>query len=73
MSNSGKTQGSGSNTLWGGRFSEATDEFVQRFTASVSFDQRMANQDITGSVAHARMLEKAGILSADECLSLIHI
>ena len=34
--------------LWGGRFTEATDSFVQRFTASVSFDQRMAPQDIQG-------------------------
>ena len=42
--------------LWGGRFSEATDSFVQRFTASVEFDQRMAEQDIAGSLAHADML-----------------
>ncbi|MFK8043365.1 argininosuccinate lyase [Congregibacter sp.] len=53
-------------SLWGGRFSEATDSFVQRFTASVSFDQRMAEQDIRGSLAHARMLADAGILSAEE-------
>ncbi|WOJ97867.1 argininosuccinate lyase [Congregibacter brevis] len=53
-------------SLWGGRFSEATDSFVQRFTASVSFDQRMAEQDIRGSLAHARMLTDAGILSAEE-------
>ena len=39
--------------LWGGRFSEATDAFVQRFTASVEFDQRMAAEDIAGSLAHA--------------------
>jgi argininosuccinate lyase len=53
-------------TLWGGRFSEATDAFVQRFTASVSFDQRMALQDITGSLAHAGMLQSIGILSDEE-------
>ncbi|WP_439102291.1 argininosuccinate lyase [Congregibacter sp.] len=53
-------------SLWGGRFSEATDSFVQRFTASVSFDQRMAAQDIRGSLAHAQMLTGAGILSAEE-------
>ena len=35
--------------LWGGRFSEATDSFVQRFTASVNFDRRMAAEDIAGS------------------------
>ncbi len=52
--------------LWGGRFSEATDSFVQRFTASVQFDQRMAQQDITGSLAHANMLAEVGILSSQE-------
>ncbi len=53
-------------TLWGGRFTEATDAFVQRFTASVDFDQRMAAEDITGSLAHARMLHSIGILNAGE-------
>jgi len=52
--------------LWGGRFSEATDSFVQRFTASVDFDQRMAAQDIAGSRAHADMLCAVGVLSAEE-------
>ena len=52
--------------LWGGRFSEATDSFVQRFTASVNFDQRMAAEDIQGSLAHAEMLSDIGILSQDE-------
>ena len=52
--------------LWGGRFSEATDAFVQRFTASVTFDQRMAAEDIAGSLAHARMLHSVGVLSARE-------
>ncbi len=51
---------------WGGRFSEPTDSFVQRFTASVSFDQRMAAEDIAGSLAHARMLASVGVLSAEE-------
>ena len=46
--------------LWGGRFAEATDAFVQRFTASVDFDQRMAGEDIAGSLAHARMLHAVG-------------
>jgi argininosuccinate lyase len=53
-------------SAWGGRFSEATDAFVQRFTASVSFDQRMYLQDIEGSIAHASMLAKVGVLSEDE-------
>ena len=52
--------------LWGGRFSEATDSFVQRFTASVNFDQRMAAEDIAGSLAHAEMLSQVGVLSAEE-------
>jgi argininosuccinate lyase len=51
---------------WGGRFSEATDQFVERFTASVSFDQRLYHQDINGSLAHAAMLEKVGVLTAEE-------
>ena len=52
--------------LWGGRFSEATDAFVERFTASVQFDRRLYQYDIDGSVAHARMLNKVGILSERE-------
>jgi argininosuccinate lyase len=52
--------------LWGGRFSEATDRFVQRFTASVDFDRRMAEQDIEGSLAHATMLCAVGVLSDEE-------
>jgi argininosuccinate lyase len=48
--------------LWGGRFAEPTDAFVQRFTASVQFDRRMYRQDIRGSIAHARMLCKVGVL-----------
>tara|TARA_B110000503_G_scaffold83460_1_gene127305 strand:+ start:14875 stop:16284 length:1410 start_codon:yes stop_codon:yes gene_type:complete len=52
--------------LWGGRFSEPTDAFVQRFTASVTFDQRMAAEDIAGSLAHARMLHHVGVLSEGE-------
>ncbi len=52
--------------LWGGRFTEVTDAFVERFTASVDFDRRLFQQDIDGSVAHAMMLGKAGILTAEE-------
>jgi argininosuccinate lyase len=51
---------------WGGRFSEPTDAFVERFTASVGFDQRLYHHDINGSLAHASMLNKVGILSDDE-------
>ena len=59
------------NKLWGGRFTEATDAFVQRFTASVDFDRRLFQQDIDGSVAHAKMLVKAGILTADEVSQIL--
>ena len=52
--------------VWGGRFNEATDEFVSRFTASASFDSRLYAQDIKGSLAHAQMLMAAGLLSRDE-------
>ncbi|MGM0552388.1 MAG: argininosuccinate lyase [Pseudomonadota bacterium] len=52
--------------LWGGRFSEPTDAFVERFTASVEFDRRLYREDIQGSQAHARMLAKVGVLDADE-------
>ncbi|MDR0716838.1 MAG: argininosuccinate lyase [Azoarcus sp.] len=48
---------------WSGRFSEPVAELVKRYTASVSFDQRMAAQDIRGSLAHARMLARQGIIS----------
>ncbi|MEN8176929.1 MAG: argininosuccinate lyase, partial [Pseudomonadota bacterium] len=53
--------------LWAGRFSEPTDAFVEAFTASVEFDQRLAPHDIQGSIAHATMLAEQGVLSADEC------
>lgn len=54
------------NLMWGGRFEEAVDAFVQAFTASVTFDQRMYAQDIAGSIAHATMLAKVGVLTNDE-------
>ena len=52
--------------LWGGRFSEPTDRFVQRFTASEAFDRELASYDIAGSRAHASMLEAVGVLTAAE-------
>jgi len=54
------------NQAWGGRFNEPVDEFVARFTASVNFDQRFYRQDIQGSIAHAKMLCEASVLTADE-------
>jgi len=58
------------NKLWGGRFSESTDAFVQAFTASITFDKRLANQDIQGSEAHAAMLHKVGLLTAEELAAI---
>lgn len=54
------------NKQWGGRFSESTDAFVQAFTGSVDFDQRMYAEDIAGSLAHAEMLATQGILSEED-------
>ena len=52
--------------LWGGRFTKQTDDLVYAFNASIHFDKRFLEQDITGSIAHAVMLEKQGILTLDE-------
>lgn len=52
---------------WEGVFQEATDRRVEKFTESVSFDRRLYAHDIAGSIAHARMLTEAGLLSAEEC------
>ena len=52
--------------MWGGRFDEPTDTFVQRFTASESFDRRLAACDIQGSRAHANMLQETGVLTPEE-------
>ncbi len=57
--------------LWAGRFNQPTDAFVEAFTASVEFDQRLAAYDIRGSIAHARMLAKQHILTDDERDSII--
>ena len=54
------------NQSWGGRFSEPVDAFVARFTASVTFDQRLYRHDIMGSIAHATMLAKVGVLTDAE-------
>jgi len=52
--------------LWGGRFTKATDKLVDEFTASISFDHRMAREDITGSIAHVQMLAQCGIITPEE-------
>ncbi len=52
--------------LWGGRFTKETDQLVYNFNASISFDQKFYKQDITGSMAHVKMLAKQGILTEAE-------
>ncbi len=52
--------------LWGGRFTKETDAFVSRFNASISFDKKLFEEDIEGSIAHVVMLEKQGILPEEE-------
>ena len=55
-----------SRRLWSGRFDEPVSDLVKRFTASVSFDRRLASFDIDGSLAHARMLHACGIIAASD-------
>src|SRR5574343_556597 len=65
MSANEKTQASTPYT-WAGRFDEPMSDLVKRYTASVDFDQRLWQQDIRGSLAHARMLAKQQIISAQD-------
>jgi len=55
---------------WSGRFSEPVSDLVKRFTASVGFDQRLAEFDIDGSIAHARMLHAVGIIGAEDLAAI---
>ena len=52
--------------LWGGRFTKSTDTFTDHFHSSISFDQRLYQEDILGSIAHADMLGKQGIISKED-------
>lgn len=52
--------------LWGGRFEKGTDELVNDFNSSIRFDKRMYKQDIKGSIAHAKMLGKCGVITYEE-------
>ena len=58
--------------LWGGRFTQPTDKFVEEFTASIDFDKRLYHQDICGSIAHARMLGKQKIIPMADVERIIH-
>ncbi|MEW5736005.1 MAG: argininosuccinate lyase [Thermodesulfobacteriota bacterium] len=57
--------------LWGGRFTEATDNLVEAFTSSIEVDCRLYAHDIAGSIAHAKTLEKAGVLTREECEAIV--
>ncbi len=59
-----------SHPLWGGRFSSAPDEVAARFSASVESDSRLAAEDIDGSLAHARMLAKQGVISGEDLAAI---
>ncbi len=58
--------------LWGGRFAQPTDKFVEEFTASIRFDKRLYHQDIRGSIAHAQMLGKQGIIPPADVAAIVH-
>ncbi len=57
--------------LWGGRFTKETDQKVYDFNASIGFDKRLYRQDIEGSIAHVTMLQKQGILTAEDKVAII--
>jgi argininosuccinate lyase len=52
--------------LWGGRFTKETNKLVEKFTASISFDQKLAKEDIAGSLAHVQMLGECGIIPMED-------
>ena len=62
--------GKGGDKLWGGRFAEGTDALVEEYTESVSFDKALYAADIAGSKAHAAMLAKVGVLTAEEAAAI---
>ena len=66
------SQSDTSQYTWAGRFSEPTSDLVKRYTASVAFDQRMWRQDIRASLAHATMLARQGIITADDLAAIEH-
>ena len=65
------TDDNSSTKPWGGRFTESTDAFVEAFTASIDFDQRLYRYDIEGSIAHASMLAHVDIITAAECGKIV--
>ncbi len=57
--------------LWGGRFTKDTNELVERFNASITFDRRFWKEDIEGSIAHVTMLAKQGIITGDDRIAIM--
>ena len=57
--------------LWGGRFEKKTDGLVDDFHSSITFDQRLYRQDITGSIAHATMLGEQGIIPREDADAIV--
>ena len=58
--------------LWSGRFGKETDALVNDFIASIQFDQRLYKEDITGSMAHAKMLGACGVISAEDTEAIVN-
>jgi argininosuccinate lyase len=56
--------------LWGGRFSDSSSEVTEKISESISFEARLYKQDIKGSIAHAKMLQKSGIISKEDCTAI---
>jgi argininosuccinate lyase len=61
-----------SNQMWGGRFASGPDAIMEEINASIDFDRKLYAQDIRGSLAHAAMLAKTGIISAEDCDKITH-
>ena len=57
--------------LWGGRFEKSTDGMVDDFHSSITFDQRLYRQDITGSIAHATMLGEQGVIPKEDADAIV--
>jgi argininosuccinate lyase len=64
------TEQAGTAKAWGGRFAQAPDRRLEAFNASVAFDVRLVREDIRGSIAHARMLAKQGIIALEDAAAL---
>ena len=71
MDHDSKKQNSENEKLWGGRFSQSTDELVEKFNASIDVDKRLYESDIEGSIAHLKMMAKESIITEDEAQTLV--